>query len=58
MSLPLSCSASRLMPLPNADAGYSNTGLRRPSGNSPKCLSGYVYCYALLSAARYGQGHA
>lgn len=29
MSLPLSCSASRLVPLPNADAGYSNTGLRR-----------------------------
>lgn len=29
MSLPLSCSASRLMPLPSADAGYSNTGLRR-----------------------------
>lgn len=29
MSLPLSCSASRLMPLPNVDAGYSNTGLRR-----------------------------
>ena len=29
MSLPLSCSASRLVPLPNGDAGYSNTGLRR-----------------------------
>jgi hypothetical protein len=29
MSLPLSCSASRSVPLPNADAGYSNTGLRR-----------------------------
>ena len=29
MSLPLSCSASRLVPLPNADADYSNTGLRR-----------------------------
>jgi hypothetical protein len=29
MSLPLSYSASRLMPLPNEDAGYSNTGLRR-----------------------------
>jgi hypothetical protein len=29
MSLPLSYYASRLMPLPNADAGYSNTGLRR-----------------------------
>jgi hypothetical protein len=29
MSLPLSCSASRVMPLPNRGAGYSNTGLRR-----------------------------
>jgi hypothetical protein len=29
MSLPLSYYASRIMPLPNADAGYSNTGLRR-----------------------------
>ena len=29
MSLPLSYYASRLMPLPSADAGYSNTGLRR-----------------------------
>jgi hypothetical protein len=29
MSLPPSYSASRLVPLPNADAGYSNTGLRR-----------------------------
>jgi hypothetical protein len=28
MSLPLPYSASRLMPLPNEDAGYSNTGLR------------------------------
>jgi hypothetical protein len=29
MSLPLSYSASRLVPLPNEDAGYSNTGRRR-----------------------------
>jgi hypothetical protein len=29
MSLPLSYYAGRLLPLPNADAGCSNTGLRR-----------------------------
>ena len=59
MSLPLPYYASRLMSLPNAVAGYSNTGLRRLQETSDAgwIFVSYVLRLCGLFAVRCGQSH-
>lgn len=57
MSLPLSCYADRLKPLPNEDAGCSNTGLRRRQ-EAPVELEGIRHtCHVALSPCALGRRH-